>query len=554
MASGCGEHDTQGGFCPVHQSSNMTSDSDKMINREPSKTFAPLISNLKLIIVPDMRKYRNCQNCKAEWPIYGYEDKHPTHCKSCKQSGMRNVMKHGRGSICHGDPETGDPCNTRAHYGTEGSYTHCSPHYKKLEAMKNSGKYTSSKYNEKGFPLCRENGCQYEWPTYGYEDKKPTHCETCKKTGMENVVHKMCHGDPKNGKVCLVTRASYGDPNNPEKQPTHCSQCGEKHGMENIRHRKCSYVDPKTNERCKTMPCYNFPGETRGIVCESHIEVGMEDVIHSKCPYIDPETKEPCGKQVCYGFPNGSPTHCSPHGKTIKGMINVRSPRCSCGTIANYGLKGQSIVTHCGPCGSVNGMVNLRTPRCSSCKAQINSKSREKFKGYCFQCYRIEYPNDLPVYNYNTKARAVIDFLSKALPFLTLICDKSITGCLYQYRPDILINYEKFVIIIEIDEHQHRYYDPIEEIQRMRDIATSLNCEAVIFIRFNPDSYIQNATRFPSCWKSDINGKMKIDNETAWNERLTTLLKLLQKYLIDGVTGHICEYLYYDDFMEDDDI
>jgi hypothetical protein len=79
------------------------------------------------------------------------------------------------------------------------------------------------------------------------------------------------------------------------------------------------------------------------------------------------------------------------------------------------------------------------------------------------------------------------------------------------------------VIIIEIDENQHINYTCEDE--RMKMILEDLGYRPVLFIRFNPDSYIENNKNYSSCWKIGNKGICIIPNnkKKEWEERLTKL-------------------------------
>jgi hypothetical protein len=61
-------------------------------------------------------------------------------------------------------------------------------------------------------------------------------------------------------------------------------------------------------------------------------------------------------------------------------------------------------------------------------------------------------------------------------------------------------------------------------------LSQDLNHRSIIFIRFNPDSYIDNdGKKISSCWKSNYLGIIQIDKskEKEWNERIKTLINEL---------------------------
>ena len=70
------------------------------------------------------------------------------------------------------------------------------------------------------------------------------------------------------------------------------------------------------------------------------------------------------------------------------------------------------------------------------------------------------------------------------------IHNKAIRIC-GSFRPDFRIDVQSHTVVIEVDEHQHRSYDQVSEIDRMRRITDDMGWPCV-FIRYNPDSYHEN--------------------------------------------------------------
>ena len=83
------------------------------------------------------------------------------------------------------------------------------------------------------------------------------------------------------------------------------------------------------------------------------------------------------------------------------------------------------------------------------------------------------------------------------------------------------------VIIIEIDENQHNSYDCTCENKRIMELSQDINHRPIIFIRFNPDSYIaSNGKIVNSCWGINNNNglcHLKKDKKKEWNFRLNSL-------------------------------
>jgi len=65
------------------------------------------------------------------------------------------------------------------------------------------------------------------------------------------------------------------------------------------------------------------------------------------------------------------------------------------------------------------------------------------------------------------------------------------------------------------------------------EISQDLGHRPIIFIRFNPDSYIDvNGVKIKSCWGLDGYGLCSIKNKNNWNERLIKLKEKVE-YWID---------------------
>ena len=79
---------------------------------------------------------------------------------------------------------------------------------------------------------------------------------------------------------------------------------------------------------------------------------------------------------------------------------------------------------------------------------------------------------------------------------LTIVCDKKIEGGCSRRRPDLFIDLGTHCIIIEVDENQHRQYECEEK--RMIDLYEDIGFRKVVFLRFNPDSYVGTLIPHPS--------------------------------------------------------
>ena len=112
--------------------------------------------------------------------------------------------------------------------------------------------------------------------------------------------------------------------------------------------------------------------------------------------------------------------------------------------------------------------------------------------------------------------------------------DKRISGGCSRARPDGVSDNISFAVVTEIDEKQHETYPCECEVARMISIFQDNGGRPVLFIRFNPDGYM------------DAAGK-KVKSYTG---RETLLLKLLQSLRnVEQLPAPlIVTYLYYNGF------
>jgi hypothetical protein len=129
-------------------------------------------------------------------------------------------------------------------------------------------------------------------------------------------------------------------------------------------------------------------------------------------------------------------------------------------------------------------MINLSAILCKTCgDIQVNNN---KYDGYCVRCFIYQFPDKPVVCNYKTKEIGVTEFIKEHFSNYNLIFDKRIDGGSSLRRPDILINLENQVLIIEIDENQHKKYDCGCDNRRLMELSLDVNHKSIVFIRFNP--------------------------------------------------------------------
>ena len=270
--------------------------------------------------------------------------------------------------------------------------------------------------------------------------------------------------------------------------------------MINIKCHKCNHKD------CKIQPIYNFENEKTPKYCSIHKLDKMINVKNKPCQY------ENCKTIPVYNFENEkTPKFCSIH--KLDGMINVLSPMC-------------------------------KTPLC-------NTRVMDKYEGYCLYCYIHTFPDKPVSRNYKTKEFAVVEYVKTKFMDLTWIADKKIKDGCSKRRPDLLLDLGYQVIIVEIDENQHCDYDCSCENKRIMELSKDLNHRPIIFIRFNPDDYLDNGKNITSCWGNNKKGicVIKKSKQSEWKERLNILEETINYWInTDNITNKTVEIiqLFYD--------
>ena len=118
-------------------------------------------------------------------------------------------------------------------------------------------------------------------------------------------------------------------------------------------------------------------------------------------------------------------------------------------------------------------------------------------------------------------------------------------------RPDVFGNVPGNIIIVEVDEEQHKTKDPQDELERKRIIMEDLQeyqkqnglQTKVKIIRFNPDEYTDNnGIHHPSCWQCNM-----LDHD----ENIRRLSVLKDTILERNNTDNFQEIkLFYDDYCQ----
>ena len=270
------------------------------------------------------------------------------------------------------------------------------------------------------------------------------------------------------------------------KRKIRCKECGGKS--------ICSHGTEKEN----CVPCCGAS------ICEH----GKR---RRRCPTCNPNSKELC-----------------PCGKSIVGCEKC-STKCPCGKTPSR-------------CKIHGGYQLCKAPLCET-------RGIKKYDGYCLPCC-IHYCPEIQVSrNFKTKENDVISRILAKYPDFNWIADKKIQDGCSKRRPDLLLDLGSHVIIVEVDENKHTTYDCSCQNKRLMEISQDIGHRPVVFIRFNPDAYVnQEGTKMASCWR--INGYGVLDvsksKRDEWNGRINTLIQQLEYWInnIPHKTVEIVELFY----------
>jgi hypothetical protein len=318
----------------------------------------------------------------------------------------------------------------------------------------------------------------------------------------------------------------------------YCKDCGGSQICEHNK-RRSGCKECKGSQICEHNKNKSHCKECKGSqICE-------HNKIKSGC-------KECKGSQICEHNKNKSQCkECK--GSQICEHIKLRAQCKEC--------KGSQICEHnknksqCKECkGSQICEHNKYRSDCKTCGGSKLCKSEwcetygnKKYEGYCVACFVNNPENrDKPViYNYKTKEKEVVNRITQTFTNFNWVADKKIQNGCSRRRPDLLLDMGTYIIIVEIDENKHTEYDCSCENKRLMELSQDLQHRPIVFIRFNPDDYInQDNQLVKSCWRLNKLGVIQIvkTKQNEWNTRIECLKQQIQ-YWIDNPTKKTIEII-----------
>ena len=379
---------------------------------------------------------------------------------------------------------------------------------------------------------CAYLNCKKQ-PSYNFieNSNRVLYCSKHKLNGMVDIRNKKCV-EPNCNKNPTYNYKHL-------KNRLYCSK-HKKDGMVDIKSKIC--IEPE----CKVLSAFNYKLQKIPLYCVKHKKDEMINIISKTC--IEPN----CGKQPCYNYYGAkSGLYCTNHKKN--GMIDIKHKLCivnNCKTIPIYNYEKEKKPLYCQK-HKKDGMINIIDKKCLSewCLSLAKIKI---YEGYCAFCYSNLYPDKTPSRNYKTKESSVVQSVISKFPEFSWVSDKIIEDGCSKRRPDLRCDFGSHIIIVEIDENQHRDYDCSCENKRLMEISQDVGHRPIVFIRFNPDDYInKNNEKVQTCWRLNKLGVMSImiKYKEVWENRLNVLIDRIQ-YWIENLTDKTVEVeqLYYDGF------
>lgn len=350
-------------------------------------------------------------------------------------------------------------------------------------------------------------------------ERKPLRCVEHKLPGMLNVVNAKCPC----GKFATFGTTRGGT-------ATNCSRCREP-GMFSCNRRLC--------ELCNRCARHTLEGESTKRFCSDHRTGKVVDLSAYRC------ISKGCRRKRMFGFrPKGKPLWCKFHKEG--NAVDLTSKQCidpECKLLASFAEPGQPVI-HCSM-HATETEVNLTAPRCKmdGCWTTIGTK---KYRGYCLRCFIHLFPDEPVSTGIRTKEKAFHSWFKATYPNLKFTIDRKIEGGCSLRRPDILIDLGEYILIVELDENQHSSYSERCEERRVNEIYADEGCRPVMFLRINPDSFVDSkGRRHQSCFPYHQRLGVPLVDEKRWTERLNVLKSRIGHWLSTKPTEQADEELLF---------
>lgn len=479
-----------------------------------------------------------CKKCGKHEGVFGdpEAEEKKLYCINCKDPSHVDL----KNAKCK-------TCGKRATFGIKGTKTalYCATHKGTCVNVSN--------------PVCITDNCSKR-ASFGIPDEKVLYCsEHAKQSPDYNKYVNLCSVRCKGDKYC-PTSPVFG-----LIGTTKVLFC-KNHIPKGQESKYINLRDKCKNKDCIIQACFGLKGTKKRMYCLKHIPEGDEN----KYANIKDKTCEECDLRPTFAKKGEKALHCDEHKKEDE--VNVVSKRClKCKVLATYGEKNTRTVLYCflhkeknhvnvkakfcEKCGKTRALYNYPGLSPKYCQSDATSRmvifplTRQKEPDVnCKKCDSIVHYNEDFCKECKTevkeKPKRRVKEKEDRVEFLLKSNDiQYIRDCIIgksKKRPDYLIYTDWGILILEVDEFQHRKKVYTEkELERMRQIYVDCNCENVLFVRYNPDKYKTKREYY-------VEGVKK------------------ERFLIDTIDNYIYEkqpeyplsniYLFYDNFNLQEDV
>ena len=295
-------------------------------------------------------------------------------------------------------------------------------------------------------------------------------------------------------------------------------------GMIIIKKTKCIH------EKCNRNARFNIPNEKSTIYCIDHKLPDMIDIENALYNYYNVQQVRDKTKQIIYEF------YHKPNNFELAAQRKIDKKRVSeskcfkdgCDKTPKFNAPHKNGGMYCDEHKKMF-MINVvdrqcRTPFCTT-------RALKKYDYHCLFCFVHLFPHSPLTRNYKTKEASVVEFVKTTFPQYTWINDKRVQDGCSRRRPDLLLDLGDQVLIIEVDENQHLDYDCSCENKRVMELSQDVGHRPIVFIRFNPDSYVVEGQKVPSCWCLNEDGLCILRNKPDWERRLDALKQQMEYWI-----------------------
>lgn len=256
------------------------------------------------------------------------------------------------------------------------------------------------------------------------------------------------HGCPKSAAYALVGAIIA----------THCAEHGKPIGCVDIKHRRCQYSG------CNRHPNFGIDGTNIAITCREHARMDFVDVKNKKCEFAN------CKRQPSFGlYGLNIATTCKRHARI--NFVDVKYRRCK------HGIRPDVCTEE--SCGLISS-----THKCRTCMSkQVHRTPNDPDSHLCAGC-RIAYGGIARVKKFELRMSALLDKhqLYHSLTNKKLPCAPTTRYPDYVFVPSVTDH----IVILEVDENEHKAYVPQCEISRISELSDSVNAKNLHMIRYNP--------------------------------------------------------------------